>query len=152
MTALTEIVDALGVRPVAGALRPLSPQQISELETSLGSKLPDDYREFLQTYGRCGFDGAAEVRLSATEAASVFMFFGAPEEGRSDDLFWHLNTSGGNLPAGSLTVGDDEFGNPYVLDAKTGNVSFIDHEFRGGETHIAGSFFDFLQRIEIVPE
>jgi hypothetical protein len=133
VSALTEKMEALGVRPVAGPFRPLSPQQTSELETHLRSKLPADYREFLLTFGRCGFDALAEVRASATEASSVLMFFGAPEEGRSDDLFWHLDTSSDHLPAGSLVIGDDEFGNPYVLDAKTGKVSYIDYAFGGGK-------------------
>lgn len=135
------------IEPFIGdTFQPVSLADIAEIELKLARKLPKDYVEFLQKYGRCGFSE------DAVAGPSILLGFlgGGRDSGSllsSIDFYKDLTADG------KLVIADDMMGNPYVLDPLTGTTSYIDFTSSGPiGHHLATSFSDFLEKIEIEPE
>jgi hypothetical protein len=111
VTDLAELTQHLRLRPIAGRFVPLTAEELTELEASLGTPLPSDYRVFLEAYGRTGFDGNASFVTPDGGPLEILELFGGPQPGRADDLFWQLDTNRDELPPHQLAIGDDSFGN-----------------------------------------
>lgn len=150
---IAQLTQNLRLTPIAGAFRPMSNEQADQLEAVLGTELPADYRAFVQHYGRCGLDGDVDIVPLEGPHLSILKFFGAPQPGRADDVFWHLETLRDELPTNCFAIGDDGFGNPFVLDALSGRVVFLDHDLGFREPRaVAPTFSDFLRRIVVTPD
>jgi len=123
----------------------VSDDKIRELESRLKAPLPKAYVAFLSQYGGCGFSGKANVSFGDRKLP-IFTFL--DEEKRFSNLVIYEDLTAES----KLAIADDMAGNPYVLDALTGSVYFIDFSVNPPVgTKVAESFDKFLGSIEVQP-
>lgn len=131
--------------PIHEQFRPIGIEKVRELEARLKVPLPKGYVAFLSLYGGCGFSGDAYVTFNGRKLP-ILTFF--------DDrtLFSNLEVYPDLTAESKFSVADDMAGNPYVLDATTGKVFFIDFSVNPPlGIKIAASFDEFLAAIEVQP-
>lgn len=137
--------------PVEDVFEPLSKEELSSLESSLGFTLPSDYASFLTKYGRCIFTGETLIKASSGQEFEVFTMFGAKGDAGNllSDIELHPEYTENDL----IPIADDMFNNRYVLNHESGEVSFIDYTNGiGSLVSIAKSFTEFVNEIEVVPD
>jgi hypothetical protein len=105
--------------PIHDQFQPVGVETIRELEAKLNTSLPKAYINFLSRYGGCGFSGDANVRCGGSQLP-IFTFFGG------EKLLSNLRIYDDLAAERKFSFADDMFGNPYVLDASTGLLFFID--------------------------
>lgn len=137
--------------PVKDNYENLNDEEISQLETILNCRFPEDYRDFLSQYGRCMFSGEAIVKDEGGNELEVFTMFGGKGEAgnikKDSDL--HPEYTQDRL----IPIADDMFDNRFVLHVETGKVGFIDYSSGAATyTHVAKSFEEFVKKIEVVPD
>lgn len=137
--------------PVEGVFEPLSREELSSLEGTLGFALPSDYKNFLTKYGRCVFTGEALVKTPSGQELELFTMFGA--KGDAGNLLNDIDLHPEYLENDLIPIADDMFNNRYVLNLNSGEISFIDYtNGTGSQILIAKSFTDFLNKIEVVSD
>jgi hypothetical protein len=125
-------------------------QRIENLEAALGASLPVTYRAFLRSHRE---EPSRPVQVVSTNPdywdVSCIFEIGDDEDYRQLDGCYEL--VGDVLPEGMLAVGEDQGGNLYLLDCRTGPstgaVYWWDHEQELGEDRVelvATSFPEFL--------
>jgi len=131
--------------PIHEQFQPVGIEKVRELEAMLGVPLPKAYVTFLSLYGGCGFSGDAYVTFSDRKLP-IFTFLDDRKLLSTLEVYPDLTAEG------KLSIADDMAGNPYVLDAATGKVFFIDFSVNPPVgTKIAASFDEFLASIEVQP-
>jgi hypothetical protein len=131
--------------PIHEQFRSVGADKIRELEAKLKTLLPKEYVTFLSRYGGCGFSGDAYATLGARKLP-IFTFFDDQKILSKLEVFSDLTAES------KFSIADDMAGNPYVLDALTGKVFFIDFSVNPPVgTKVAGSFDEFLASIEVQP-
>ena len=125
-------------------------QRIENLEAALGASLPVTYRAFLRSHRE---EPSRPVQVVSTnpdywDVRCIFEIGDAESYLQVDDCY---ELVGDVLPDGMLPVGEDQGGNLYLLDcrtgASTGAVYWWDHEQELGEDRVelvATSFPEFL--------
>lgn len=142
-------MDLRQLKPIGGSYEPLSDEDINRIENLMGLPLPEDYKNFLARFGRCGFAGEASVVVH-TERLPVFTFYGAGKSAGS--LLQQIDLHPDLQEMGALPIANDIFNNLYVLEINKGRVSRLD--FSGGRATaqaVARCFREFLDRIEVRP-
>jgi hypothetical protein len=136
---------------IAGAYRPLSAEQVVEVERRLGASLPADYKQFVLEFGECRFEDDVLVRVDGSEDIPLDVFYGAPDPARPrGDLLWILE--GEFEPPRFLQFASDFLGDRLVLDAVTGRVYWRNYYSATGESEpVASSFTDLLDRMYADP-
>lgn len=138
------------LKPIGTCLDPLSAEDVVRLEDCLGLRIPDDYRDFLSRFGRCGFAGEASVVTDGSRFP-IFTFYGGGTEAGS--LLKQLELHPDLREIGVLPIADDLFNNIYVFDIEKGGISRLDYSSGGAvANHVAASFADLLGRIEVLPD
>ena len=131
--------------PIHQQFQPVEELAVRQLETRINAKLPKEYVTFVSQYGGCGFSGDANVRVNGG-SLPIFTFFDEKKLIKNLDAYSDLTTEG------KFTFADDMAGNPYVLDAATEVVYFIDFSVNPPlGKRVAGSFKEFLASIEVQP-
>ena len=123
--------------------KPFTDQDILDIESALGRKLPEDYCAFVKEYGGAFISGEidGEYSIDRFDGAAAY------RKGSISVSEWEEYCEIGALPFASCILG-----NAFVLTA--GNaVHYVDYYGnswgRGTTTHkLADSFSDFLSRIE----
>jgi hypothetical protein len=138
------------LKPRAVKRRAKDPKRaIDTIETRLGAKLPDDYRDVLEEFGApvmfdegCAFKPlhpSPLARDNGTDSFSILYGVGAGD----DSLKENLDTFEERMPAGALPIAADSGGNQIVLmvdGPRKGHVYVWDHE---EEVDINGDAGDF---------
>jgi hypothetical protein len=113
-------------------------ESLNDLETSLGFRLPDDYRRFLMEFN----GGAPEPSVCTFETsdgpsnASVRFFLTIEPSVKSYSIERYLRVFASRIPAGLMPIASDSFGNLFLIDggAKAyGSVYFWDHELEDAD-------------------
>lgn len=130
----------------------LSEVEVEGLEATLGSTLPEPYREFLLAYngGRPVPDG---IVIPGYDETDVQVIFGVGRQVESSCIDWNLRLLESRLPDGLLPIATDSGGNLFCLSLRRedrGAVLYADLESVFGELGIApihmvcSSFTEFL--------
>ena len=131
--------------PIHERFVPVGTEKVLELEAKLKAPLPKEYVVFLAHYGGCGFSGDANVSVDGRKLP-IFTFFDEHKLLERLDMYSDLTA------VGKIAFADDMAGNPYVLDAATGKVFYIDFSVNPPVgTRVATSFNTFLDSIEVQP-
>src|SRR5262245_12481319 len=141
---------------------PTSEVALAEFEKRIGSRLPEDYREFLLAYngGKPKVSKFVFADRTGPYTGSSVRAFAALSAGAHYDLYDYLDTycseEERRVPSEVLPIGEDNFGNLVCLaitGRHVGRVYFWNHE---GETdpaayrnmdRIADSFSEFLSKL-----
>lgn len=131
--------------PIDAQFRPITIEEIRELEQKVHSSLPTEFVDFLSRHGGCGFSGDAKV-VCHGQSLPIFTFFD------NQKLLSKLEVYSDLAVEGRIGIADDLFGNPFVLDVSTGKVYFIDFTTNPPVgKKVADSFSKFLASIEVQP-
>lgn len=140
-----------GLKPGGHAFEPLSESDVERIEERFGFRLPDDYVQFLRTYGWAGFRGEADVVLANGTRLPIFVLYGRGED--SDSVLGMLAVETDLHDQGALPIGRDLFGNSYVINAKkNGVIYYVD--FSGERpkiTRVAETFTGLMDSIDVKP-
>lgn len=145
---------------ITGGKGPLTPEALAAAESTLGVKLPGDYRNFMLRHngGRPKpdtFDIAwrpgQRAAAAGTWATLERLFY--VHEGRHENLLrMNLTTFAGRLPPGTVAIGRDPGSNLLLLrcddSAQRGEVLYwlMEMETSGDNVgHVAASFDELLQ-------
>ena len=134
-------------------------QSLNALEARIGSKLPDDYRAFLQEFNGGRPNPRDFDALDGDEGSSVRFFFTLDETESHYCILRKLEVFSERIPGGTLPIGCDSFGNLVLIDVgarSNGTVYFWDHENENmdGDPHwdnvypVALSFSDFIRALK----
>lgn len=112
---------------------PAPAERITELESQLGTSLPDDYRAFLTEHdgGLVDADNASAVRaildVASTDAVdSVWSNLATYDDASLNEGETWSDEVVALRPL--LPVANDRYGNDFCLSLRDGSVWFIDHE------------------------
>ena len=131
--------------PIQEQCQPIGAEKIRELEAKLHAPLPKEYIAFISYYGGCGFSGDASVIVGGRKMP-IFSFFDDQKLLSKLEVYTDLTAES------KFSFADDMAGNPYVLDALTGKVFFIDFCVSPpAGTKVAPSFDEFLISIDVQP-
>lgn len=138
------------ITPIGTEYEPVAYETIVMIETALGKCLPSDYREFLMSYGRCGFSGEAAI-VTESSRFPIFTFYGGGDGNGSLILQMELHPDLQGI--GALPIADDLFNNIYVFDLEEERISRLDYSSGCAvATKIANSFSELVSRIEVTPD
>ena len=142
-----------------------NPENLAELSKLINYSIPGDYVEFLRRYPDTGIfeiDGvvfiASSDRLPGNHDGryAVDTLYAACSDKRYDLFSIRREDAGLDLiPNYCLRVGEDSFGNAFVLDLRAdyfGQVYFWDHEHApeaSGLHLVAPSFTSFIDLLEV---
>ncbi len=122
-----------------------SDQDIAEIESVLGRKIPVDYQKFVKHYGGAFVGGAVD---GADDLPILDFFNPGKAGGIIDVLNWYEDLRDDRI----LPIARDELGNLYVQNVH-GSIYYIN--YYGGTTsarEIANNFSDFISRIVVDDE
>lgn len=124
---------------------PMSADEVLSIESLIGERLPEDFREFLQTYGAASFGELVDFRLKeptpiykypgllaptpSYERAPFSHFYGSMTDKRS--LAKRINDYKGRIPESLMPIGDDGAGNQICIGIKgpeRDRIYYWDHE------------------------
>ncbi|RYX80746.1 SMI1/KNR4 family protein [bacterium] len=131
----------------------LGEEELQEVEAQLGHSLPEDYREFLRSYGGLLIPNSLPLRTPTAEGFPMGLtsaFFAATSD-KNFDLLEH-NDPLGYLPFELIQVvmGDNGLYCLSIAGEHKGEVYFWDAPAGDEEEHfqlVASSFDKFLQRL-----
>lgn len=147
-----------GIVPIYNTFVPVSEDELHTIETALGVALPDDYRDFVHTYGASRFGESVYFRFMQPEPIyAVKGLAGKPAPRYEVRPFWEFY--GGEdaprysfaeaialykdrMPDTIIPIGDDGFGHLICLGIKgeeRGKVYYWDYENEWDEE-------DYLER------
>jgi SMI1-KNR4 cell-wall len=130
------------VVPIGSTFLPVTEEELTSIETVLGNVLPEDYREFLQTFGAASFGELVEIRLTRSsplfapdvknvplfEKAPLSHFYGAMDGNQS--LAKRITTYRDRIPETMIPIADDGGGHQICLGIngkEQGKVYYWDH-------------------------
>jgi len=137
-----------------------SDEELSQLEASIGSTLPGDYRRFMSELngGRPEPSGFVFETTDGKSDSSVRYFLTLDERVEPYTIQEFLDQYSDRLPQKMLPIACDSFGNLVLLDTgakSAGAVCFWDHEKESMDeptwdniSVVAPSFTDFLNALE----
>jgi hypothetical protein len=100
----------------AEAHTPIPEGELSLLEEEIGSQLPEDYRWFVQRYGRSLFKKAVACPSAHVHGTIPFAFFyGANNSG--EGVLQNYTFYQGQFPKGLIPIGEAGLGDLYLLAA-----------------------------------
>lgn len=110
-----------GIIPIGDSLVPAADVELRALEEKLQVELPNDYREFLATYGASMFTEYVDFQpvqdlphpISSTGKGHISSFYGAAVD-PYQPLIKAINTFRGRMPDTMIPIGDDS-GNKICL-------------------------------------
>jgi hypothetical protein len=132
--------------------------EITELESQLGSVLPEDYRDFLKTYNAIWIEPrfiTAHDYLNGCQLCVMECFCLDPDT--PHDLNWKIKLYEGSFPKGLLAFASDPGGSLFLISLREtdfGVVYFWSiHKWDGDDSgsniiKLADSFRDFLSKLE----
>ncbi|WEZ85429.1 SMI1/KNR4 family protein (plasmid) [Rhizobium sp. 32-5/1] len=154
-------------------LVPLSETQITEIEDFIGKKVPESYKQFMTTYGPCGFDiggrcsihAAYDVNLESVEKTVLVEYiYDTYYLKENQEIFSkemaHYNEVGSRIPPDMLIIGSaaaDTAGQILlnVSSKNNGSVWYwerVDETWGAGENTLLGllgkDIFDVITRLE----
>lgn len=117
---------------------PMPEDEVVGLERSLGTRLPESYRRFLLTHGRCGFEAGTyftslepmQPDFEDTNEGEIMSFLGARSEDGSGIAF-SIDTFRDRMPETIIPIGYDMMGNQIcigIAGPERGKIYFWDHE------------------------
>ena len=154
---LTEKLEKLGINPCGEKeFSPLSEREIKRIEIELKTVLPEDYRQFLATYGESDFE---EYAGYSTDNGGIYpgTFFGKNIEKaiseyreRLPALIIPINEDAANNLI-CLSLRKDDFGAIYFQNHSIGWDEYDDIENSKLEScfRFADSFSSFIYGLEI---
>lgn len=118
-----------------------------EFEKEIGSKLPDDFKEFYLKHN----GGMPSKRfIDSNHEASQFFNIGNPIDYSILSIRKVIHES--NNPKWGIVFASDPFGNNFILDLRSGNsygnIWFFDHEKVEPPTVLAKTFKDFINSLK----
>lgn len=129
---------------------PLEAARLEAFESSIGARLPDDFRRFLIDHngGRPALDHVLDAEGDDSLACldGAYGLHDGPESRRLESTFAALRDA---LPAGLVAFGNDPGGNQFcigIAGEHRGRVYFWDHE-AAGLMPLGESFAEFLSRL-----
>jgi hypothetical protein len=130
MDDLESQLKVLGIHPLAGDnYFPASEGELTQLESAVGGRLPDDYRWFLGRYGHSLFKAPLSYPSSQAHGGYLLGFFyGSNDAG--EGVLTNYNFYEGQFPKGIVPIGEDGLGDLYLLAAtgpNRGKVYYWDH-------------------------
>lgn len=159
-TELKNKMESLGYRSLPGLQLVPSPQQILQLEGSLGAALPQDYKKFVQDFAFSTFNNYVAFNFledcpwAEDGKGLIDIFLGFDEEdGR--DLQKTLQRLSGRIPSEYLPIADDALGNRICIKIKgeeIGSIHFWAHDEEEDEPEnnmylISKSFAEFIDNL-----
>jgi hypothetical protein len=148
-----EKLRSLGLHGVMGDFAASDDNYIEEVEMTAGFRFPDDYRQFVKSYGVSAFSGDVYFRplvpsswaMDGLEGLDVFY-------GKSADPIFDLLRTNVRLkdaiPKGTIAIGYDS-GSNHIILAPTGAVHFFDCD-SSRQFLCANDFASFLNSFERV--
>ncbi|MBF9152851.1 SMI1/KNR4 family protein [Novosphingobium jiangmenense] len=115
-----------------------SAETISELESWLGQKLPAAYIDFVRDHD--GAEPQENVLVTSYNEVAVSRFIPvkeAPELGEQIDGF----------PSGVIPFAEDNCGNYFYVEPRSGSVCFWDHEIEGQDEVVASDVPGFVAKL-----
>jgi hypothetical protein len=150
MNPMEHKLTQLGITPVnADDFVPVPERELEQLEETIGGRLPDDYRSFLQRYGKSLFKEGVSCPSSPGLGPIPFAFFYGADASR-DGVLTSYNFSEGDLPRGIVPIGEDGLGNLYCLESTgptQGTIYYRDHSV-GWE----GEAEEYRRRGQAIPD
>ncbi len=136
--------------------------RIQELERSIGSELPSDYREFLAVYGGATFSKPFEAPIAEPghfdeyACPTAFLGFYKPNSGSAHalDVMDGVRYYKNRVPKGYIPIAQAIGGNLILLGVETANrgkVLYWDHE-TSDVFAVADSFSEFLSQLTLTDE
>lgn len=138
------------VAPINGAFEPASEEEIYDIESKLKIALPDAWRKFLATYGRCMFAGEAIVESDQIDPIGIFTIFGC--KGGSGNIYADFMLHLDMQQASRVPIADDMFNNRYVWDSSSKKVFFIDYANGAAPKQVAESIDEFFRKIVVISD
>ncbi|MEP1740411.1 MAG: SMI1/KNR4 family protein [Kangiellaceae bacterium] len=139
------------VEPVDKTFQTSSDSEIISFEKKYNIKFPEEYKMFLEKYGRCMFTGEATIETECKSTTEVFTMYGISCD--AGHIGADLDSHPDYKENGFIPIADDMFNNRYVIDSKDGRILFLN--YLNAECTIkiaANSFSKFLQKIIIQPD
>jgi hypothetical protein len=130
----------------------VNPEEIGWIEGVLGSKLPEDYKQFLLKYnGGVPEDDEIAVEELDDTPTDLRVFFGIRREEETENIFWNLNLVKESCKGMVLLpFACDSGGNLFLLQWKGNNFSVV--YLDTGEVwklyYVAKSFGEFLNLLK----
>lgn len=112
-------------------------EEVDQLESSIGFRLPDDYREFVERFGGAIVGPFSVYGVQGSDAMG-------DDESSALDVTNRFRSDGWQGTDQWLVVSMDHSGNPVGLD-REGKVWISDHD-AGAIQELAPTFEDYLRR------
>jgi|APCry1669189070_1035195.scaffolds.fasta_scaffold71391_1 hypothetical protein len=114
-----------------------TPEEVDQLESSIGFRLSDDYREFVEKFAGAIVGPFSVYGVKASDAMG-------DDESSAIEVTNRFRADGWTGTTDWLVISMDHSGNPVGLDAD-GKVWISDHD-AGAIQELAPSFEDYLRR------
>ena len=133
----------------------LNPAQVDDLELTLRTRLPEDFKAFLRQHNAAV--PAENVYRTGNITTSVEQFFGISTDENEDIVFLNQQMYSGRLPPRAVAVALAGGGNLICIRTSDGSVYLWDHEREAlpdaeptydNMARLAQSFAEFLERLE----
>lgn len=130
--------------------------ELNDFETQNGTKLPQDYRDFLLKFN----GGKPNQKTSFNTSTKVTYFLGMHNGDYYASLYKHIEMYKSRLPFGTFPVATDPFGNLFIMSLhpeSNGHIYFWDHEeepeYQDGHYtancfFVANSFSEFVESLK----
>jgi len=137
---------------IEGPGKPLTNDDLADLERTLRAALPSQYRGFLlRNNGGIPSPDTVDVDGVPGSPTDVQVFFGIGRPVESSDLSWNRQTFSDRLPDRMLPIACDSGGNLFCLSLSgedAGSVIYVDLEQRQPAFYLAAEGFDaFLGKL-----
>jgi hypothetical protein len=125
------------------SLLPTTPRRIETVEREIGTRFPEDYREFLLRYNGgilSEVNDCFDHPVGDQPGLLIKRFFPA-EDSRGNDILSRWRAYWGRVPRNLLPIGSDDFGNLFCIGfrgVERGQVFFWDHEQEQGGYVLVG--------------
>lgn len=132
--------------------RPLSANDIAELEAFVGCKLPADYRAFLlRTNGGTPEPDVIDIEGAPFQGSVVRVLHGIDTSDKCDDIRWNLQVLEGCLENKLLPIATDPYGHKFMLvlnEDHYGHVNYFDSgEIPPRPYLVTDNFDEFLAKL-----
>ena len=121
-TIANQIETLGGIMPTQDdGYAPLSEQDVTEIETHFGNRLPPDYRAFVSEYGRGMFANLVRCDIGSDRFVYVGIFYGDGENDTDPSHFrWALRMLCYRMPTSLMPIVDTSGGEGQICLGMTG--------------------------------